>query len=62
MQNGGFSLELLYYMMTAGMEDQILFQAISKKLVIVPKNAHEQSIAVMMKIILGERYACQISV
>jgi hypothetical protein len=51
-------LELLYYMMMSGLEDGVWFQLISNKLVLAPKNAHEQSIAKMAQIILAERFQC----
>jgi hypothetical protein len=49
-------LELLYYMMVSGLEDAVWFQMLSKKLVLTPRNAHEQSIAKMIKIILAEQF------
>lgn len=58
----GYPLGLLYYMMTSGLEDAVWFEILSNKLVITPKNAHEQSIAKIIQIILDEKFKCKIAV
>jgi hypothetical protein len=55
-------LELLYYMMATGLEDAVWFEMLSNKLVITPRNGHEQSIAKMIQIILDEKFKCKIAV
>jgi hypothetical protein len=55
-----YPLEMLYYMATNGLEDAVWFEMLSNKLVITPKNAHEQSIAKMLQAIMEEK--CKIKV
>lgn len=51
---------MLYYMVASGLEDAVWFEMLSNKLVIKPKNAHEQSIAKMLQVVLEEK--CKIRV